>query len=96
MGEHNSGEQGPDYSDGCDHEGFPGGCERMGHTVQTCPSRAQTATAVLDEARHTLGTLYAFLVGLKLALPESKRSAVQEQMDAVRALTASIAQITRN
>lgn len=28
---------GPDVSDGHDHEGFPGGCERFGHTADTCP-----------------------------------------------------------
>lgn len=30
---------GPDFGDGCDHEGFPGGCERMGHTAETCPRK---------------------------------------------------------
>lgn len=30
--------QEPEFSDGCDSEGFPGGCERFGHTVETCPT----------------------------------------------------------
>jgi hypothetical protein len=30
------GDIGPDFEDGCDHEGFVGGCERFGHTVETC------------------------------------------------------------
>lgn len=30
-------EVGPDYEDGCDHEGFVGGCKRLGHTPETCP-----------------------------------------------------------
>lgn len=30
---------GPDFSDGHDHEGFPGGCERFGHTAETCPEK---------------------------------------------------------
>lgn len=34
-------EEGPDTHDGCDHEGFPGGCERMGHTVEACPHKPQ-------------------------------------------------------
>lgn len=29
----------PDYSDGCDSEGFVGGCVRMGHTPETCPRK---------------------------------------------------------
>lgn len=29
--------EGPEYFDGCDHEGFEGGCERFGHTPETCP-----------------------------------------------------------
>lgn len=36
-----AGEEGPDAHDGCDHEGFPGGCKRMGHTVETCPYKPQ-------------------------------------------------------
>jgi len=32
-------DQGPEFSDGCDHEGFPGGCQRFGHTVETCPHK---------------------------------------------------------
>lgn len=36
-----AGEEGPDVHDGCDHEGFPGGCKRMGHTVETCPHKPQ-------------------------------------------------------
>lgn len=31
--------EGPEFSDGCDHEGFPGGCERFGHTVETCSDK---------------------------------------------------------
>ncbi len=27
---------GPDVSDGCDSEGFEGGCTRAGHTIETC------------------------------------------------------------
>lgn len=27
----------PESSDGCDHDGFPGGCERAGHTKENCP-----------------------------------------------------------
>ena len=27
----------PDVSDGCDKDGFPGGCERAGHTPKNCP-----------------------------------------------------------
>lgn len=30
---------GPDFGDGCDHEGFPGGCERFGHSPATCPTK---------------------------------------------------------
>jgi len=32
-------DEGPDVSDGHDHEGFPGGCERFGHSADTCPER---------------------------------------------------------
>lgn len=35
--------QGPDAPDGCDSEGFPGGCERFGHTPDTCPNARQAA-----------------------------------------------------
>lgn len=30
---------GAEFSDGCDHEGFEGGCVRMGHTPETCPTK---------------------------------------------------------
>lgn len=30
---------GPDAHDGCDHEGFPGGCIRAGHKPETCDQR---------------------------------------------------------
>lgn len=30
---------GPDHFDGCDHEGFVGGCERFGHSSENCPRR---------------------------------------------------------
>ena len=32
-------EDGADFSDGHDHEGFKGGCERFGHTAETCPEK---------------------------------------------------------
>src|SRR5687768_11773176 len=32
-------QSGPDFEDGCDHEGFTGGCERMGHSKETCPHK---------------------------------------------------------
>jgi hypothetical protein len=32
-------ENGPEVSDGCDHEGFKGGCVRFGHTPATCPNK---------------------------------------------------------
>lgn len=28
-----------EFSDGCDHDGFEGGCVRFGHTPQTCPHK---------------------------------------------------------
>lgn len=36
---------GPDVSDGCDHDGFPGGCARAGHTPETCPYHAKVSGA---------------------------------------------------
>lgn len=33
--EHKSDE--PEFSDGCDHDGFQGGCERFGHSKENCP-----------------------------------------------------------
>lgn len=32
---------GPDSEDGCDSEGFKGGCGRMGHTPETCPNKPE-------------------------------------------------------
>lgn len=36
----------PDASDGCDSEGFPGGCERQGHSPATCPQLAVPDTGL--------------------------------------------------
>lgn len=45
---------GPDFEDGCDHEGFPGGCERFGHTVETCPDKPdQKDTLSVSDDLHT-------------------------------------------
>lgn len=31
-------DDGPEFGDGCDHEGFEGGCERFGHAKEACPT----------------------------------------------------------
>lgn len=32
-----AGDDGPEFGDGCDGDGFAGGCNRFGHTPETCP-----------------------------------------------------------
>lgn len=32
-------DDGPEFSDGCDHEGFKGGCNRFGHSPEQCPHK---------------------------------------------------------
>lgn len=44
-------DDGPEFSDGCDHEGFKGGCERFGHTPETCPDKPTHASAAADTWR---------------------------------------------
>lgn len=44
-------DDGPEFGDGCDHEGFKGGCERFGHTPGTCPDKPTHASAAADTWR---------------------------------------------
>jgi len=41
---------GPDFGDGCDREGFPSGCERMGYHCEDCPNRPETKDKFLQIA----------------------------------------------
>lgn len=52
-------DEGPCYSDGCDHEGFKGGCERAGHTPETCPGDPALLPAMLREAAGHLAAFHA-------------------------------------
>jgi hypothetical protein len=46
---------GPNAHDGCDHEGFAGGCIRAGHTPEACPARAPApGDAELDALQRKL------------------------------------------
>lgn len=45
----------PECSDGCDKDGFPGGCVRAGHTPETCPGFAIGDTIRFSENHHAPG-----------------------------------------
>ncbi len=46
----------PDTSDGCDCEGFVGGCLRAGHTPETCPQDPRYIRDLLRRAAKELNT----------------------------------------
>ena len=45
----------PAFRDGCDKDGFPGGCERAGHTPENCPGFAIGDTVRFSEHHHAAG-----------------------------------------
>jgi hypothetical protein len=52
---------GPDVSDGCDKDGFQGGCERAGHKPENCPG-FQIGDTVRFAARHIAAGDYGVIV----------------------------------
>jgi hypothetical protein len=52
-------DEGPYYSDGCDHEGFKGGCERAGHTPETCHGDPALLPGLLRKAADHLVAFHA-------------------------------------
>lgn len=62
-------DDGPYYSDGCDSDGFKGGCERAGHTPETCPSVKkaeadfQIGDTIMFHERHIAAGDYGVIVG---------------------------------
>jgi hypothetical protein len=62
--------QGPDASDGCDKEGFPGGCERAGHTPENCPG-FQIGDTVRFAPRHIADGDIGVIVGLERWLDDN-------------------------
>jgi hypothetical protein len=60
-------DDGPYYSDGCDSDGFKGGCERAGHTPETCPSNKGQGGPVdrhgCNQTGQPNGTCLGFQIG---------------------------------
>lgn len=71
-------DDGPYYSDGCDSDGFKGGCERAGHTPETCPSVKkaeadfQIGDTVMFHERHIAAGDYGVIVGLERWLNDNE------------------------
>jgi len=63
--------EGPDFSDGCDHEGFAGGCARAGHTPLTCPTFQIGDTVRFKEPHMAAGDI-GVLVGQEVWLDENR------------------------
>lgn len=55
---------GPDVSDGCDKDGFPGGCERAGHAPETCPG-FQIGDTIRFQAHHIAAGDIGVIVGVE-------------------------------
>jgi hypothetical protein len=47
----------PEFFDGCDKEGFPGGCVRMGHTPENCPGFLVGDTVRFTERHKAAGDI---------------------------------------
>lgn len=62
---------GPDVSDGCDKDGFPGGCERAGHAPETCPG-FQIGDTIKLHSRHIAAGDTGVIVGVECWLNDNE------------------------
>jgi hypothetical protein len=64
----NTPQDGPDFSDGHDWEGFPGGCERFGCTSNCSPPQQQEQSDTAEEDAYLIDRLSHLLAEIAIAI----------------------------